>query len=299
TGPAGQGMTMATGAGTFATPAPVGSPTAPPPPAAQGTSKRAWVLGLGLATLASIAIVIVAITMTRSKGSPTDTPVVTPGTGSGSAATIAKVQEPAPPPDAATVVASEPPVDASEGMPIDPTEAARRVGFLGPSTTTTPDAGVRPTRPAPTRAPDEDEDDATPPVMSVREACTRGCAIVISRCGNASASCVTDCVANEALQRCVSQKFSSCNESAICGLRAVCGQTVLRGSGTCEQAATCQFEKCKPDDLACGCACARTMSPRYAQALSAFDACAINCRWDLACLSNNCKRQVEACAPGA
>jgi serine/threonine-protein kinase len=309
TGPAGQGVTMATGAGTFATPPPATSPTGPVaalaqsavvhgPPPPHGTSKRAWVVGLGLASLASIAIVIFAVAMTRgSKSSTTDAAVaIGSGSGSGSAVTVAPI-----PPDAATVVVNEPPVDASEGMPVDPTEAARRVGFLGPSTKPTPDAGVKPTRPSPTAAdPDEDPDDEdeTPPVMSAKDACSRGCAIAISRCGNVTASCVKDCLANEALQKCVTQKFDSCNAMAICGLRAICGQTVLRGTGTCEQTATCQIEKCRAGDFACGCACARTMSASHAQALSALGACAMNCRYDFTCIANNCKRQAEACVPG-
>jgi hypothetical protein len=61
------------------------------------------------------------------------------------------------------------------------------------------------------------------------------------------------------------------------------------------QAATYQ-DACGPGDFDSGCACARTMSPAKAQALSALDACAINCKFDATCIRSYCLRQAQACA---
>ncbi len=332
TGPVGMGATMATGYGTQATgygtqatgwqtpppmqtPAPV-APAAPPavstpsrplptlaPPA---TSKKAWVLGLGLASVVSIAVVIVAITMTRKSSSGGTDPGS--GSGSGSAMTVAHDPPPAPPPatpiDAAVVVASAPPeapVDA--GMSTQDQEKAM-LGILDPNAKgkAPRDAGVASTKtqtgtgrkPADPYAKVPDEGPAPAPAMSTKELCTRGCTIAIQKCGIAAATCVNDCMASDELQKCVSQPFTSCNASAICGMRVTCGPTVLRGSGTCAQAAMCQAS-CNAGDIACGCACARAMSPSKAAALSALDACAINCRFNTQCITQNCQRQGQTC----
>jgi hypothetical protein len=133
------------------------------------------------------------------------------------------------------------------------------------------------------------------PQLSVKELCTRACTVAIQKCGISAGTCINDCVASDDLQACARQPFTSCNAAAICGMRATCGPTVLRGGGTCAQAATCQAS-CTPGDFACGCACARTMSPSKAAVLSALDACAINCRFNNQCIAQNCQRQGQACS---
>ena len=174
------------------------------------------------------------------------------------------------------------------------------LGILDPNAKVKPgpkDAGVAATKPPrkPADPYEKDEpDEPSTPQLSTRELCTRGCAIAIQKCGIASATCLNDCMASDELQKCVSQPFTSCNASAICGMRATCGATVLRGNGTCAMAAACQGA-CNPGDFACGCACARTMSPSKAAALSALDACAINCRFNGTCITQNCQRQGQTC----
>ncbi|MBL9016911.1 MAG: protein kinase [Myxococcales bacterium] len=316
----GHGGTQATGWQTpppGQTPPPAQTPGAhpPAPPAAStpsrpvpalaaqpATNRKAWIIGLGLASAVSIAAVVLAVSMTRSSSPAADPgPGSAAAPGSGIAKTVANDPPPPPPPpvDAAVIAHAPPePVDAAPMSARDQEKAM--LGILDPDARSRAprDAGAGAAKP-PKRSADPiddeaDEADTPPPALSTKELCSRACYVAIQKCGIASATCINDCMANDELQKCARQPFTSCNAAAICGMRATCGSMVLRGSGTCAQAATCQAQ-CGLGDFACGCACARAMSPARAALLSAFDACALNCKLDGNCVARNCQRQGQAC----
>lgn len=129
------------------------------------------------------------------------------------------------------------------------------------------------------------------------DACVAGCAAAKRVCNNASVTCVADCQANAALRACLAPPYKSCMDMSMCGLRAMCGDVVATGTGTCLAAATCQSQRCNASNaVPCGCECAKTMSRVHAQALTALDACAIDCKFDETCIRGKCAIQVTACA---
>jgi hypothetical protein len=73
-----------------------------------------------------------------------------------------------------------------------------------------------------------------------------------------------------------------------------CHGVVPAGAGTCKTAATCQLG-CSPGDLACGCQCAASMSPRHLLVLAQLDTCAINCAYDELCMRGSCAGAGLAC----
>ena len=168
-----------------------------------------------------------------------------------------------------------------------------------PSTLPVPTRGdphVLLARPAVTVTRFDVPDRATIQVAPVDE-CIAGCDAARRTCNNASITCVADCKASAALRACVTPPYKSCMDMSMCGLRAMCGETVASGTGTCLSTATCQAQRCSPSNaVRCGCECALTMSRVHAQALTALDACAVDCKFDEPCIRGKCAIQVTACA---
>ena len=296
-------------------------PTAPPVEAA-GTSKRAWVLGLGLASVVSIVVIVIAVKATRKQapsgaqsGSATGSAIVALGSGSASSPGTAL----APPSDAAVAESSP------DAAAFDAITAARLAGLLHDAGSgsgkhsppgTHPNPNTKPVTPPgtnpnaktvtppgtnPNTKPVTPVGTAPPPVVeteaSIAAECKTSCQSAKSSCYNVSARCEADCRANRELRGCLKPPYKSCNQMAMCGMRAVCGSDVLRGAGTCRAAATCQKDTCNGNNaIKCGCSCAMKMSPINAHALSALDACAMNCGLDETCIQNKCMVQITTCA---
>ncbi len=126
--------------------------------------------------------------------------------------------------------------------------------------------------------------------------CAARCDAARRTCNNASITCVADCTANAALRACLAPPYKSCMDMSLCGLRAVCGDRVAGGTGTCLSTATCQAQSCNASNaVPCGCQCAIPMSRVHAQALTALDACAIDCKFEEACIRASCQLQITAC----
>jgi hypothetical protein len=118
-----------------------------------------------------------------------------------------------------------------------------------------------------------------------------------SRCGVFSTTCLADCEASPDAKACLAQALTDCNAAAQCTFGLVCHGDAPRGRGTCAEALGCQM-RCDPggDGLACGCRCAAALSPQKALLLLQVDACAMECKFDSACIVRSCRLAADACA---
>src|SRR6185312_1956747 len=100
------------------------------------------------------------------------------------------------------------------------------------------------------------------------------------------------CQSNPVVVRCAS---TNCNALAACLINATCNAPILDGNGTCNQALSCELSQCKLSDNACGCRCAKGMSPTHALALFFADACLVACNNNQTCVQQQCLGYITAC----
>jgi hypothetical protein len=135
--------------------------------------------------------------------------------------------------------------------------------------------------------------------------CEERCEWLQTNCGTRFGTCESDCKNLPALfDPCYERSRVDCRDGAICGFEMVCRKQ-LGGTGNCETALACEARCSDPRNaLACNCACAAKLSPRFALDLGRVNACLSRSQFvcvgkvgkDLtACVAVECAPDIQAC----